>query len=86
MSRLEFFSRPLIAFDATNKQHREYWYNFVKDNTWGTCPVRFIVPDSIGLDLPAMIERELMNYYVDKEFRKPTPKDPTGRRVKSKRG
>jgi hypothetical protein len=86
MSRLEFFSRPLVAFDATNKEHREHWYNFIQNNGWGRCPVRFIVPEAFGMDLPAMIERELMQYYVDREFRKPTPKDPPGRRVKSKRG
>jgi hypothetical protein len=82
MSRLEYFSRPLIAFDATNREHREHWYNFVKDNTWGTCPVRFIVPEAHGMNLPAMIESELMKYYVDREFQKPTPKDKPGRRKK----
>jgi hypothetical protein len=82
MSKLEYFSRPLIAFDAHNKDHREHWYNFVKDNTWGTCPVRFIVPESHGMNLPAMIERELMKYYVDREFQKPAPKEKPGRRAK----
>jgi hypothetical protein len=82
MSKLEFFSRPLIAFDAHNKDHREHWYNFVRDNTWGTCPVRFIVPEAHGMNLPAMIERELMKYYVDREFQKPVPKEKPGRRAK----
>jgi hypothetical protein len=82
MSKLEFFSRPLIAFDAHNKDHREHWYNFVRDNTWGTCPVRFIVPEAHGMNLPAMIERELMKYYVDREFQKLAPKEKPGRRAK----
>lgn len=73
MSRLELYNRPLVAFDATNKQHRRYWYNFVKNNGWGTCPVRFIVPEATGVDLPAMVQRELMNYYVDREFTQPEP-------------
>lgn len=74
MSKLEFYGRPLVAFDATNKQHRRYWYNFIKNNGWGDCPVRFIVPEAHGMSLPAMIERDLMNYYVDREFNAATPK------------
>jgi hypothetical protein len=51
MSRLEYFSRPWVAFDADNKEHRRYYAEFLKFNTWGRCPVRFLVTDEYGMDL-----------------------------------
>lgn len=68
MSKLEYYSRPLVAFDAANKQHRQYYYNFLKNNTWGHCPVRFICPAETGSDLIKMMQRLLVDYYIKKEF------------------
>lgn len=67
MSRLAFVGRPWVAFDETNKQHRKWYFEFVKHNTWGRCPVRFIVPDDHG-DLLMMIKTRLNHYYTQKEF------------------
>ena len=69
MSRLEFYSRPLVAFDVTNKEHRAIYYQFVKEKSWGHSPYRFIVPDDHGWDLITMIQRQLLDYYVRKEFK-----------------
>ena len=68
MSRLEFYCRPLVAFDPTNKDHRRYYAEFVNTSSWGTCPVRFIVPEDHGGDLVSMIKNSLINYYVEREF------------------
>lgn len=68
MSRLEFLSRPLVAFDPHNKDHRRYYAEFLEYGGWGTCPVRFIVPEDVGSDLPSMIKNSLINYYVEREF------------------
>jgi hypothetical protein len=68
MSRLEFYSRPLVAFDPANKQHRRYFYDFLKYNGWSRCPVRFICPDDHAFDLPSMIKNMLIEHYVSKEF------------------
>ena len=68
MSKLEFYARPLVAFDANNKQHRRWYHEFVEYGGWGRCPVRFIVPDSTGSDLVKIITRQLIEYYVAKEF------------------
>ena len=68
MSRLEFYSRPLVAFDPSNKEHRRYYTEFVKYGGWGKCPVRFIVPEDVGMDLPTMIRNRLVEYYTSKEF------------------
>ena len=69
MSRLAYYSRPWVAFDVTNKEHRRYYAEFVKFQTWGRCPVRFIVTDDHGMDLPTMIKNKLCEYYVAQEFR-----------------
>jgi len=77
MSRLEFYSRPLVAFDAACKDHRSIYYQFVRDRSWGHSPYRFICPEDNG-DLITMIQRNLIDYYVRKEFgtivQKPEPK------------
>ena len=67
MSRLSFIGRPWVAFDETNRQHRKWYFEFVKSNSWGRCPVRFIVSDDHG-DLLTMIQRRLNQYYTTKEF------------------
>lgn len=69
MSKLEFYIRPLVAFDPANKEHRRWYHEFMQYGGWGTCPVRFICPDDIGYDLTVMIRNELIDYYVKKEFK-----------------
>ena len=69
MSRLEFYARPLVAFDPANKDHRRWYYEFLEYKGWGKCPVRFIVPNDTGLDLIVMIRNALVEYYVNKEFK-----------------
>ena len=78
MSVLQLRSRPWTAFDPSDQQHRRWYYHFVKNSSWGLCPVRFIVPDDHG-DLITMIQRSLIKYYVEQEFSKTT-------RAKSKSG
>ena len=68
MSRLQLFGRPWVVFDATNKDHRRWFADFNKHRTWSNCPVRFVVNDDHG-DLITMIQRELIQHYVDKEFK-----------------
>ena len=73
MSKLEFYARPLVAFDAKNKEHRRFYHQFVQTRSWGHCPVRFIVPEATGSDLIKMIQNEMINYYVAKEFQGEKP-------------
>lgn len=68
MSRLEFYSRPLVAFDPSNKQHRKYFTEFLNFGGWGRCPVRFICPDEVGQSLPEVLRQQLIAYYVEREF------------------
>jgi hypothetical protein len=69
MSKLDYIGRPWMSFDATNKQHRQWFAEFQRAGTWGRCPVRFIVSDDQG-DLVTMIQRRLIEYYSNKEFGK----------------
>jgi len=69
MSRLALFGRPYVVFDPYNKDHRRWFADFNRKLTWADCPVRFVVDDDHG-DLVTMIQRHLIQYYVDKEFGK----------------
>ena len=69
MSRLEFYARPLVAFDPANKDHRRWYYEFLEYRGWGKCPVRFICTEDHGSDLTVMIRNALVEYYVNKEFK-----------------
>jgi hypothetical protein len=68
MSRLEYLARPLVAFDSHNRDHRRYYWEFLEYGGWGKCPVRFICTEDHGDNLPAMIQRMMVEYYVTKEF------------------
>jgi hypothetical protein len=77
------YGRPWVVFDAKNKLHRKWFAAFNRTLSWGGCPVRFVVNDDHG-DLVTMIQRELIAYYVNKEFasarENPVAKKPQKRR------
>lgn len=83
MSRLALIGRPFTVFDPENKQHRRWYYEFVNHSTWGHCPVRFVVPDDQG-DLVTMIQRSLVKFYVEREFRSKAPPAPLVRQKRQK--
>lgn len=72
MSKLQLFGRPWVVFDATNKDHRRWFAQFSKQHTWGRCPVRFVIDEDSG-DLITMIQRRLIEFYVEREFGKKRP-------------
>lgn len=67
MSKLQFYGRPWVAFDASNQEHRKWYNEFMKSGAWGRCPYRFIVSDDHG-DLITMIQRALVKWYSENEF------------------
>lgn len=69
MSKLAYYGRPWVEFDIHNKEHRRYYAEFLKFNTWGRCPVRFILTDEHGMDLPTMLRNRLCEFYVEQEFK-----------------
>ena len=68
MSVLQLNVRPLVAFDVNKTEHRKYYSDFVQNKTWGYCPVRFVV-EGTPTDLITHIQRELVDFYVRKEFK-----------------
>ncbi len=69
MSKIEYYNRPLVAFDPSNIEHRNYFHQFLLTQAWGRCPVRFICPDERGPEgLVGIITRQLVDYYARKEF------------------
>jgi hypothetical protein len=69
MSRLQLHGRTYVVFDANNKDHRKWFADFNATRRWGNCPVRFVVNDDHG-DLITQVQRELIQHYVNKEFKK----------------
>ena len=68
MSKLEFLQRPLVVFDPGNREHRRYYKEYLEFGGWGRCPVRFIVPEDIGMDLPTMIKNQLLEFYLERDL------------------
>ena len=68
MSILYIRARPIVAFDATNAQHREWYYMFVEKRSWGHCPVRFMV-EGLNTDLLSHINSQMMEWYISQEFK-----------------
>jgi hypothetical protein len=83
MSRLDLFGRPWTVFDPENKDHRRWYHQFVLTSSWGHCPVRFVVPEDHG-DLVTMIQRSLVAYYTEKEFKGKKIPPPLVRQKKKK--
>jgi len=69
-SKLSLYGRPYVIYDAKNSEHRKYFFEFVKSTTWGNCPVRFVLEDQGHADFVATIQRQTLEYYLDKEFDK----------------
>ena len=67
MNKLFFHGRPWVQFDAKNRDHRQWYHNFIKVGNWSSCPVRFAMVDEHG-DIVSSIERSLTEYYTKQEF------------------
>jgi hypothetical protein len=67
MSILFRGSRPIVAFDVNNPDHRKWYAEFVKYRTWGKCPVRFMA-EALDQDLVSYINDKMLHYYIEQEF------------------
>jgi hypothetical protein len=67
MRSLATMIRPQVIFDPSNKDHRKWVADFINIRSWRNCPVRFIVDDN-SLELVNVIQRQLVQYYVNQEF------------------
>jgi hypothetical protein len=61
--------RPRVIFDASNKTHRAHYAKFLKERTWGSCPIRFeVVDERLNNNLAFAMQRLLAEYYLTEEF------------------
>lgn len=67
-TKLDLFRKPVVAFNPDNKSHRKYWAMFLRDQSWNNIPVRFVLVDNCH-DLVTMINKQLTDYYITKEFK-----------------
>ena len=67
MAVLELNSRPWVEFDPTNQQHRLWFAQFQRTNSWAQCPVRFTVREEVNGPHAVMV-RQLTEYYAGQEF------------------
>jgi hypothetical protein len=81
MSVLFRNSRPIVAFDVENPDHRRWYAEFVKYRTWGRCPVRFMA-ESLDQDLVSYINEKMLTFYIKQEF--DNGKNKTENKTKSK--
>ena len=68
MSLLYLRSRPIVAFDVLDYDHRRYFHDFLRTGTWAHCPVRFMI-EGLTTDLVTHISNELLRFYDEKAFR-----------------
>jgi len=61
--------RPTVEFDPSNKEHRSYYYDFLKTNSWKNCPVLWDFHKSYA-NVKGHIDFLLLDYYTNKEFNK----------------
>lgn len=52
-----------IKFDASNQQHRAAYFHLLKYRKW----IMYFELEGSWLEVPAMIERKLLDYYFEQE-------------------
>ena len=67
MSILNNAQRPVITFDASQKEHRRAYQQFLNTSCWGHLPYRFKV-EAPFLNLVDMCENRMTAYYLNAEF------------------
>jgi hypothetical protein len=65
-SALDKVLRPLVEFDVNNSEHRNLYFSFIKNRSWGKCPYRFKT-SGYG-NTKGIIDCKLLEYYTAKEF------------------
>ena len=68
MSLLQLKMRPWTEFDPSDRDHRRWYAEYLRTNTWGHCPVRFVDPTDCG-NLATAMQKSLVRYYTGQEFR-----------------
>jgi hypothetical protein len=68
VSKIELYIRPLVVFDAANREHRQYFFNFLRTGGWKGCPYRWALEDDHGF-LIGQMQRAVNEYYLARDFK-----------------
>jgi hypothetical protein len=68
MLKTFLLNRPFVVFDASNKDHRLAYREFLKTGTWNKCAYQFVCEEPF-IELPACINIKLVEYYMRVEFK-----------------
>lgn len=62
--------RPVVVFNPANREHRAHYAEFLKNASWGQCPVRFeiLTSEASNSNLAYAMQRLLTEYYIGLEF------------------
>lgn len=74
MSLLQLKMRPWTEFNPADRQHRQWYAEYLQNGNWCSCPVRFVDPTDCG-NLAMSIQASLVRFYAAKEFKR-LPKKP----------
>lgn len=66
-NKLSYHLRQPMFFDPKNKEHRKFYYSFIKTSSWSKCPYLWIIDDESS-SVPHMMHKKLVEYYTQKEF------------------
>lgn len=64
---LDITRKPVVLFDATDEEHRRDYAKFIQTGSWAHCDRRYEVANKGGHS-QGMIQRELLEFYMNKEF------------------
>ena len=59
--------RPTVIFDPSNKEHRRHGWMMIKNRSLKDCPWIFALHEGHD-NVIDMINRELVQWYTDREF------------------
>ncbi len=64
---LDINRKPVVLFDAENPEHRSDYAKFIETGSWIHCDRRYEIYN-VGGHSQAMIQRQLLEYYLRQEF------------------
>jgi hypothetical protein len=76
-------NRPYAVFDAKNAEHRDLYYKFLHSASWKHCPYQWLIDDD-SADVVYYIQKKLIDYYMDIEFKTVAKKPQKSRKSTDK--
>jgi hypothetical protein len=85
MGKLTILTRSSVRFDPRDPLHRLYYYQYIRTNRQGECPVRFTTLQDDQGNMVEKVRRMLCDYYTGLEFQMYQERDPNSFKVREER-